>query len=174
MSHLRYGLRSEPESVAFGSRRLESAKAGFGREPREGGSFGRSSLGVSRVPAALTASSFQTASLPASSPIGVPSPLVAGRWPLATTVLGGSRNLDWWSRKLDRCWACGAAGSWSTFSGLPVRQLTGGTGTTERRYWAPTGRPDPSGSWSPGRRENPERVDASADAPSGFFACPRR
>jgi hypothetical protein len=55
-----------------------------------------------------------------------------------------------------------------------VRQLTGSAGTTERRYRAPTGRPGPSGSRSFGRRENPERVDVSADAPSGFFACSLR
>ena len=48
-NHLRYGLRSESESVTFGSRKLESAQAGFGREPREGGCFGGRSLGVSRV-----------------------------------------------------------------------------------------------------------------------------
>ena len=53
---------------------------------------------------------------------------------------------------------------------LAVRQLTDSAGTTERWYRAFTGRPGPSGSWSFGRRENPERVDASADAPSGFLA----
>ena len=57
-----------------------------------------------------------------------------------------------------------------TLLGLAVRQLTDSAGTTERRYWAFTGRPGLSGSWSSGRRGNPERANASADAPSGFLA----
>ena len=62
----------------------------------------------------------------------------------------------------------------STLLGLAVRQLTVGAGTTERRYRAFTGRPGPSGPWSSGRRENPERANVSADAPSGFLASRAR
>ena len=57
-----------------------------------------------------------------------------------------------------------------TLLGLAVRQLTDSAGTTERRYRAPSGRPGPSGLWSSGRRGNPERAKASADAPSGFLS----
>ena len=69
--------------------------------------------------------------------------------------------------------ASGCVGVWVGLLSLvlAVRQLTDSAGTTERWYRAFTGRPGPSGSWSCGRRENPERVDASADAPSGFLAC---
>ena len=51
---------------------------------------------------------------------------------LDTGYFLGSRNLGWWSRKLDRAGACEAGWLWFRFSFLLERQLESGAGTPSR------------------------------------------
>ncbi len=76
-NHLRYGLRSESESVTFGSRKLESAKAGFGKRTPRGWMLRRTlPRGFSRLGAALRRPSYQL------SVVSSCSVLVSGTWNL--------------------------------------------------------------------------------------------